>query len=243
MHKRTRKLLSDKPNSMLKRWGMDEPQFEVLTPFNTNPQSGENIVPRNLNAVDLCPYWFEIQKVILYLLLVMTELGRTEMKILIIVALIFGCAIAKAEIITPNAGVTDKCGPKIKTKQVMVLDLEPFGEDEAAAKAFVLEHAGKHEIYSSAPEIIETKSRGAMYDRESGIKRAAKEAAKRGCDLVLVLRAATQVVGGVSFGYGNANTYGSNTYGNAVGSSSGVKTAAAMVVMGDRIKQRLVLRV
>ena len=146
------------------------------------------------------------------------------MKQLLFASLLFVCCVAQAEIIAPNADDSQKCGDKIKTKEVMVLDLEPFGEDQEAAKRFVDKHAGNHFIASVAPEEIQTVSKSIFYTRKSGIKRAAKEAAKRGCDLVLVLGAKTQIVGQTSIAntWGNASTYGSsNTSGSGYGSCYG----------------------
>lgn len=146
------------------------------------------------------------------------------MKQITLISLLSVCCVAQAEIIAPNVGDSEKCGEKIKTKDVMVLDLEPFGEDQEAARRFVDKHAGNHFIASEAPEEIKTVSKGIFYTRKSGIKRAAKEAAKRGCDLVLVLGAKTQVVGQTSIAnsWGHASTYGSsNTSGSGYGSCYG----------------------
>ena len=96
-------------------------------------------------------------------------------------------SVAQAEVITPNSGVSASCGSKIKKSEVTVLDLEGFGQDTEAAMAFVDEHVGLESIISTTPEVIWTKWQRAFYTRNTSIKAATKEAAKRGCDVLLIL--------------------------------------------------------
>jgi hypothetical protein len=138
----------------------------------------------------------------------------------------------QAQIIQPNAGVSDDCGPKIKKSKVMVLDIESFGEDREASEAFIREHAGEHRIVSATPENILT----SLYvvgnpSRKTAIKSARRQASKRGCDLVIVLRASTFPIGSIGTATSMAGVGDSKV---AIGSSSARMRGTATVLMGDR---------
>ena len=138
----------------------------------------------------------------------------------------------QAEIIQPNAEVSQDCGPKIKKRDVMVLDIESFGENREASEAFIREHAGEHLIVSATPENILTSLYVlGMTTRKTAVKSAMKEAAKRGCDLVIVLHASIFKIGTIGSatsmpGYGDSNV--------AIGSSTARMRGTATVLMGDR---------
>jgi hypothetical protein len=136
---------------------------------------------------------------------------------------------ASAEVITPNSNISNDCGSKVKTSDVMVLDLESFGGDAGAAQQFISEHAGENILVSKTPELIKTKWRGTRYDRDSAIKRATKEAAKRGCDLLLILSAGTENVG-------TYYNYSTDDSGRGSGTGKALKKGGAVVLMGDRKK-------
>ena len=160
------------------------------------------------------------------------------MKKIFFSSLLFVCCTAQAEIIEPGDDVSEECGKKIKTKNVMVLDLETFGEDSVAARRFVEKHAGNHTIMSEFSEEIRTSGGSVFYDRQSGIKRAAKVAAKRGCDLVLVLHAEALVVDQktVSYTQGGARASGSSkTDGSFYGNTYTGQTKSRASVTGNSL--------
>ena len=130
----------------------------------------------------------------------------------------------QAQIIQPNAEVSNDCGPKIKKSKVMVLDIESFGEDRESAEAFVREHAGDHRIVSATNEDILTSL--AVFGtptRKTAIKAARRQAAKRGCDLVIFFRA-------FSYPIGSTNT----AFTDSISVSQARMRGIATVVMGDR---------
>lgn len=98
--------------------------------------------------------------------------------------------VLDAQIVSPEspAGET-RCGPPIKKKDVLVLDLERFGSDSEAAYAFVARYVENIELESDAPETIRTALRSARKNRMSAMRRAQTDAAERGCNVVLVFRA------------------------------------------------------
>lgn len=168
-------------------------------------------------------------------------------KLLAPTALLLCSNVAIAQIISPDQETSAHCGEKVKTKDVMVLDVEPFQGNNQAILDFVAKHAGEVSMYSPAPELIETKWKGAFYSRDSGIKRARKEAAKRGCDLVIVLQAGTEVENVMAWGNSQENmnararpdgTGGYRISGssstNSTTSSTPIKRAGAWVLLGDR---------
>ena len=95
-----------------------------------------------------------------------------------------------AQIVSPEVEERQvRCGPSLKKKEVLVLDLESFGSDVEAVKSFLARHVKNLDLKSDAPETIRTALRSARKDRLSAMRRAQTTAAERGCNVVLVLRA------------------------------------------------------
>ncbi len=141
------------------------------------------------------------------------------------------CSSAWAEIVAPDLNDLEAvCGDKIKKGDVLVLDLESFGQRTELALKFVDEHAGEHQLVSTEPEVIVTKGANAWYRRKSGIKRAQKEAAKRGCDLMLVLEAGTNIE---DIEYRTRGTSYGGSYSESTNSTV-TKSGYAVVLMGNR---------
>jgi hypothetical protein len=86
-----------------------------------------------------------------------------------------------------QAGPDSGCGQKIRMRDVFVLDLESFRSHPEMAQGFVLERVGEFRLVKTEPEEIRTRSRPSR-DPDSLIRRARKLGAKKGCDLVLVLK-------------------------------------------------------
>jgi len=107
-----------------------------------------------------------------------------------LIPLLLSCLVAGpafSQIVSPEQDA--KCGPAIQPKKVLVLDLEPFGENTEGAQNFVDRHVENLRLVSEVPETIRTAMRSARKSRKSAMKRAQKTAASRGCNVVLVLRA------------------------------------------------------
>lgn len=100
--------------------------------------------------------------------------------------------VTSAQIISPSAksdpAKVVKCGPKIKTDKVLVLDLEPYTDSEETVQ-FIGRHVTDLELESEESEVIRTTLRSAIKSRLSAMKRARKTAAQRGCNVVLVTEA------------------------------------------------------
>ena len=79
------------------------------------------------------------------------------------------------------------CGEDIRTRDVMVLDLEPFGNDLETTQEYLIEHAGEYRLYNAKPEEIITRSRPKK-DPHGMFRKAQKLGERRGCDLVLILK-------------------------------------------------------
>jgi hypothetical protein len=95
-------------------------------------------------------------------------------------------------LITPASAVgqgyeDSGCGPSIRHREVLVLDLEPLRGQPDAAIEWVSEAAGQYRLISTEPEEFRTRHR-ASRDREGVIRRAGKLGAQRGCDLVVLLK-------------------------------------------------------
>ena len=95
--------------------------------------------------------------------------------------------LASAQIIQPES--TQLCGPAIQRDEVMVLDLRMFGgRDIGGQRAFIKQHAGnyvpahKDLLVVLVPQPVNTT------DVDAALSQSQIEAAKRGCDLVLVHR-------------------------------------------------------
>ena len=93
--------------------------------------------------------------------------------------------LASAQIIQPES--TQLCGPAIQRDEVMVLDLRMFGgRDIGGQRAFIKQHAGnyvpahKDLLVVLVPQPVNTT------DVDAALSQSQIEAAKRGCDLVMV---------------------------------------------------------
>ena len=96
--------------------------------------------------------------------------------------------LSSAQIVSP-VDTEARCGATLKKEEVLVLDLEPFGEDQAAVESFIAKHAQELVIKSELAETIRTRLKSARKNRMDAMKRAQKVAASRGCNVVLVLQA------------------------------------------------------
>ena len=85
------------------------------------------------------------------------------------------------------------CGPAIPTDQVMVLDLQMFGgRDIGGQRAFIKKHAGNYVPAHKDVQIVLVTQAVSTTDIEAPLRQSQIEAAKRGCDLVLVYRTETR---------------------------------------------------
>jgi hypothetical protein len=105
---------------------------------------------------------------------------------------------ASAQIIKPEGW--QMCGPEIHTDQVMVLDLRMFGgRDIGRQSAFIKEHAGSYVPAHKDLLIVLVPQPVNTTDADAPLVQSQIEAAKRGCDLVLVhrseIRSASQAGG------------------------------------------------
>ncbi len=94
---------------------------------------------------------------------------------------------ASAQIIRPESW--QMCGPAIHTDQVMVLDLRLFGgRDIGGQRAFIKKHAGNYVPAHKDMLIVLVPQPVSTTDVDPSLSQSQIEAAKRGCDLVLVYR-------------------------------------------------------
>lgn len=94
---------------------------------------------------------------------------------------------ASAQIIRPESW--QMCGPAIHTDQVMVLDLRLFGgRDIGGQRAFIKKHAGNYVPAHKDMIIVLVPQPVSTTDVDAPLSQSQIEAAKRGCDLVLVYR-------------------------------------------------------
>jgi len=94
---------------------------------------------------------------------------------------------ASAQIIRPESW--QMCGPAIQTDQVMVLDLRMFGgRDIGGQRAFIKKHAGNYVPAHKDMRIVFVPQPVSTTDVDSPLSQSQIEAAKHGCDLVLVYR-------------------------------------------------------
>jgi len=101
-------------------------------------------------------------------------------------AALFGTS-ASAQIIRPESW--QMCGPAIHTDQVMVLDLRMFGgRDIGGQRAFIKKHAGNYVLAHDDMLIVLVPQPVSPSDVDAPLVQSQIEAAKRGCDLVLVHR-------------------------------------------------------
>ena len=94
---------------------------------------------------------------------------------------------ASAQIIRPEGW--QMCGAAIDTDQVMVLDLRMFGgRDIGGQRAFIKKHAGNYVPAHKDTHIVLVPQPVSTTDVDAPLRQSQIEAAKRGCDLVLVYR-------------------------------------------------------
>jgi hypothetical protein len=94
---------------------------------------------------------------------------------------------ASAQIIKPESW--QMCGPAIHTGQVMVLDLRMFGgRDIGGQRAFINKHAGNYVPAHKDLLVVLVPQPVGITDVDAPLSQSQIEAAKRGCDLVLVYR-------------------------------------------------------
>ena len=94
---------------------------------------------------------------------------------------------ASAQIIRPESW--QMCGPAIPTDQVMVLDLRMFGgRDIGGQRAFIRKHAGNYVPAHKDMRIVLVPQPVSTTDVDAPLIQSQIEAAKHGCDLVLVYR-------------------------------------------------------
>jgi len=132
------------------------------------------------------------------------------------------CFLLSAESIQPGQLNSDaECGRKLRTNDVLVLNLEHLRRQPEMAQEFVDERAGQFRLLSAEPEEIRTPSRPSK-DPDRLIRGAQKLGAKMGCDLVLVLKTGPY--------FGRQGFYGRN--GNMRGRIR--ERGYAFVVVGQR---------
>jgi len=96
-------------------------------------------------------------------------------------------ASGSAQVIRPES--FQLCGAAIPTDQVMVLDLRSFGgRDIGGQRAFIKKHAGNYVPAHKDLYIVLVPQPGSTTDVDASLTQSQIEAAKRGCDLVLVYR-------------------------------------------------------
>lgn len=94
---------------------------------------------------------------------------------------------ASAQVIRPESW--QMCGAAIHTDQVMVLDLRMFGgRDIGGQRAFIKKHAGNYVPAHKDLHIVLVPQPVSTTDVDASLRQSQIEAAKRGCDLVLVYR-------------------------------------------------------
>jgi hypothetical protein len=94
---------------------------------------------------------------------------------------------ASAQIIRPESW--QMCGAAIHTDQVMVLDLRIFGgRDIGGQRAFIKKHAGNYVPAHKDMHIVLVPQPVSTTDVDAPLRQSQIEAAKHGCDLVLVYR-------------------------------------------------------
>ena len=97
------------------------------------------------------------------------------------------CTSAPAQIIRPEGW--QLCGPAIETDQVMLLDLRMFGgRDIGGQRAFINKHAGTYVPAHKDLLVVIVPQPVSTTDGDAPLIQSQIEAAKRGCDLVLVYR-------------------------------------------------------
>ena len=112
--------------------------------------------------------------------------GKNCFCLIVALAALFGES-ASAQIVRPDS--FQMCGPAIDTDQVMVLDLRTFGgRDIGGQRAFIRKHAGNYVPAHKDMLIVLVPQPVGPTDVDAPLVQSQIEAAKRGCDLVLVYR-------------------------------------------------------
>lgn len=106
---------------------------------------------------------------------------------IVLATLLVTSASASAQIIRPEGW--QMCGAALHTDQVMVLDLQMFGgRDIGGQRAFIKKHAGNYVPAHKDMLIVLVPQPVSITDVDAPLRQSQIEAAKRGCDLVLVYR-------------------------------------------------------
>jgi len=115
---------------------------------------------------------------------------------------IFGTS-ASAQIIQPES--SQLCGPAIPTEQAMVLDLRGFGgRDIGSQRAFIKKHAGNYVPAHKDLLIVLVPQPVGTSEVDPSLSQSQVEAAKNGCDLVLVYRSEVGNASNANGWYGTA---------------------------------------
>jgi hypothetical protein len=112
------------------------------------------------------------------------------MKRLLLLSLL--CIEARAQIVAPTPAT---CGPEIDRRAVMVLDVESFAGQPEQATTFIEQHVKGFAAATDKAETIVTPRAGTKVDRKDALELAQKTAAKRGCNVAIVLKAWTESSG------------------------------------------------
>ena len=78
------------------------------------------------------------------------------------------------------------CGEKIKADEVLVLDLEPYAQQQGSAAEFVQRQVEEYQLITPTPVLIPKILKDERGRRKAMFKESQHEAATRGCNLVLV---------------------------------------------------------
>lgn len=78
------------------------------------------------------------------------------------------------------------CGEKIKADEVLVLDLEPYAQQQGSAAEFVQRQVEEYQLVTPTPVLIPKILSDERDRRTAMLKQSRYEAAARGCNLVLV---------------------------------------------------------
>lgn len=114
-------------------------------------------------------------------------MNRRKPIFLVIALVALLSASASAQIIRPDS--VQLCGPAINTSQVMVLDLRSYGgRDIGGQRAFIKQNAGNYVPAHKNLLIVRVPQPVSTTDIDAPLVQSQLEAAKFGCDLVLVYR-------------------------------------------------------
>lgn len=138
-------------------------------------------------------------------------------------ALVLACVPAAAQIVQPSRG----CGPAINGDSVLVIDLQSYGDDTAGGLQFLRSQLEGVTFELGGVETLEVGHRGPMRNIanrfSSALKQLQRIAAKRGCNLVVVIDVWDAPTGVVS-----------SQQAGATGVSRAVTTPMAKAFIGHR---------